>query len=182
MYPGTVKAGMRGFTIIEMILVIVVVGAIFAIGAAIMGRAFESYRLTREVTDADWQGRVALERMMRELREIRTLTAADLDFSSNTQVWFIDTDGNGVCFYRDAATSRLMRSAAASSALCSAVASSPQPLADNIPTGGLNFFYYTNGGGAPAAATQVYYIAATLGVAEGQINETYRATVTPRNY
>lgn len=170
----------RGFTLVEMIVVIVVMAAIFATGGMALGRAFESYALTKTATDVDWQGRVALERMVRELREIRTPTAADLDISSTTQVWFVDASGNGVCFYRDAATNRLMRSAAASAATCSAVASNPQPLASSIAA--VNFYYYTNAGGAPLSAAQVYYVAATVNVAAGQINETFTASLVPRRF
>ena len=167
----------RGFTLIEMIIVIVVLGAIFAVGGLVLGRAFESYSLTTATTDVDWQGRVALERMVRELREARSATTADLDMTSGTQIWFIDRAGSGVCFYRDAATGRLMRSSAASVATCTTA--SPQPLADNIAAGGLNFFYYRNNGNVAASAAQVYYISLTLNVVDGQINETYRASVKP---
>lgn len=169
-----------GFTLVEMIIVIVVLGAIFAVGGLVLGRAFESYALTQTTTDVDWQGRVALERMVRELREIRTATAADLDMTSATQIRFIDAAGGGVCFYRDGATSRLMRSADGPLSACGATA--PQPLADNIAAGGLNFYYYRNNGNVAAAATQVYYITLTLNVVDGQVNETYRVTVMPRRF
>ena len=170
----------RGFTLVEMIVVIVVMAAIFAVGGAALGRAFESYVLTETVTDVDWQGRVALERMLRELREIRSATAADLDLASSTQIWFVDASGNGVCFYRDGATSRLMRSSAATSATCTTATA--QPLADNVAAGGLSFAYYDNTGTATVAATQVRYIAITLNVINAQINETYRASLTPRRF
>lgn len=173
----------RGFTMVEMIIVIVVVGAIFATGALVLGRALESYDLAQKTTDADWQGRVAMERVVRELRDIRSATVTDLDVSSGVQIWFINANGNGVCFYRDASTpGRLMRSDAASAAACSAVVSNPQPLADNVTS--LNFDYYDNTGTATASA--VYYITVRLAVSEnsigGGINETYRATMQPRRF
>lgn len=178
--PRMTRPWARGFTLIEMIIVIVVVGAIFTIGAMVMGKAFQSFDLTQRTTDVDWQGRVALERMVRELREIRTATAGDVDISSSTQLWFIDRSGNGVCFYLDGATGRLMRSAAASSVACSAVASSPQPLADNVAANGLSFSYFTNAGVATATASQLSYVTFSLSVTDDQISETFRVTVKPR--
>jgi prepilin-type N-terminal cleavage/methylation domain-containing protein len=168
----------RGFTMVEMVIVIVVIGAIFGLGALVMGRAFESYVLARESTDVDWQGRVALERMVRELREIRAATAVDLSPAA-TQIRFIDAGGNGVCFYHDGGT-RLMRSADGPLSACGTTA--PQPLADNIPAGGLNFVYYTSAGAATLGPTFVFYISFTLNVVEGAITETYRTTVQPRRF
>jgi len=71
---------------------------------------FKSYFLARDITNSDSQVRVAFERMTRELRQIRSPIAADLDIASAAQVRFFDIDGNGVCFYRDAVNNRLMRS------------------------------------------------------------------------
>lgn len=172
---------LRGFTLIEMIIVIVVLGAIFAVGGLVLGRAFESYSLTATTTDVDWQGRVALERMVRELREIRTATATDLDMASNTQIRFVDSTGRRVCLYRDGATSRLMRSTPADFvAACNTA--NPQPLADYVANGGLNFFYYRNDGNDAATPAEVYYVSVTLNVVQGQISETYRASITPRSF
>jgi prepilin-type N-terminal cleavage/methylation domain-containing protein len=175
-----------GFTLVEMIIVIVVMGVIFALGGMVLGRAFESYKLTRDATDVGWQGRIALERIARELRDIRSATVADLDVSPGFQIWFINANGNGVCFYLDPPTpatpGRLMRSDAASAAACSAVASNPQPLADNLITGGLGFGYFDNAGAITATVSSVYYVAVTISVQEGDISESYRVTVQPRRF
>lgn len=167
----------RGFTLIEMVIVIVVLGAIFSLGALGLGRAFDSYDLARKTTDTDWQGRVALERIARELRDIRSATAGDLAFTA-TEVRFIDIDGNSVCFRQSGTT--LQRSSDGPAGACGTT--NPQPLADNVVAGGLNFFYYDNAGNATAAAASVFYITATLQVSEGTINETYRVTVQPRRF
>jgi len=165
---------------VEMIIVIVVVGAIFAVGALVLGRAFESYDLTRKTTDVDWQGRVAMERMVRELRQIRSATATDLDIASGTQIRFNDGNGNGVCFRLSGNT--LQRSADGPSSGCGTT--SPQPLADNVTS--LNFDYYDNTGTATAVVTAVYYITVRVAVSEnsigGSINETYRVTLQPRRF
>ena len=170
---------------VEMIIVIVVVGAIFAVGALVLGRAFESYDLTQKTTEVDWQGRVAMERMVRELRDIRSATATDLVFSL-TEIGFNDTDGNPACFRLSGTT--LQRDTEGPAAACGTVnPPDPQPLADNVvATTGLNFYYYQQDGSVAVSADQVYYITVALNVVEnsigGSINETYRVTLQPRRF
>lgn len=180
MRPATQLIRARGFTMVEMIIVIVIMGAIFAVGSLLFGRAFESYALTRQTTDVDWQGRVALERMVRELREIRSATATDLSVSatSTNPIYFYDADGNPVCFVLS--SGRLRRGVDAPGA--GGCATSLQPLADNVTANGLNFYYYKNDGTATSTPSEVYFVTVTLAITEGDISETYRATVQPRRF
>ena len=169
----------RGFTLVEMVAVIIVVAIIFGLGSVVLGKVFSSYALKRDATDADWQAKVALERMARELRAVRTPTAADLDIGSTTQVRFIDTDGNGVCFYRVAATNQLMRSADGPSTLCGT--NNAQVLADNVTN--LSFSYWQADGTGATGAVNTYYITATLTVVENNnYNASFRTNVRPRNF
>lgn len=172
-----------GFTMVEMIIVIVVMGVIFALGGMVLGRAFESYQLTREATNVDWQGRVAMERMVRELRDIRSATATDLWLSGSspaTEIRFNDANGNAVCF-RLSPSNTLQRSADGPTGTCGTT--NPQPLADNVAPSGLGFYFYRNDGTPETTtAANVYYVTVTLQVSEGGINETYRATVQPRRF
>jgi prepilin-type N-terminal cleavage/methylation domain-containing protein len=176
---GTRRRGESGWTLIEVVIVLVVFAIVATIGAAIMSRMFQSYFLARDITSSDSQARVAFERMTRELRQIRTATAADLDVASTAQIRFIDADGNGVCFYRDAATNRLMRSADGPTTACGAT--TPQPLSDYVTA--LLFAYYLNDGqtttSVPAA---VYYVTVRLDLLDNNVSDTLRATVHPRNF
>ena len=169
----------RGWTLIEVVMVFVVFAIVATIGARLMSTLFLSYFTARDITSSDAQARVAFERMTRELRQIRSPTAADLDPASAAQVRFIDSDGNGVCFYRDAATNRLMRSADGPATACGAT--SPQPLSDFVT--GLNFVYYLNDGRTTTAlATAVYYITVRVNVQDNNVSDTLRATIHPRNF
>ena len=167
----------RGFTAIEVIIVIVVIGVIFGMGAIIIGRAFESYDLARRAADVDWQGRVALERMARELRHVRSLTATDFVLSPN-EVRFIDVDGGPVCFRFTGGT--VERSEDGPAGACGATL--PQPLADHVVANGLRFDFYQEDGAATAAVDEVYYISIALSVSRGDVGETFRVTVQPRRY
>ena len=169
----------RGWTLIEMVMVIIVFAIVATIGARLMSTMFLSYFTARDITSSDAQARVAFERMTRELRQIRSATAADLDPASAAQVRFIDSDGNGVCFYRDAATNRLMRSDDGPVTACGAT--TPQPLSDFVT--GLNFVYYLNDGRTTTAtATAVYYVTVKVNVQDNNVSDTLRATIHPRNF
>jgi prepilin-type N-terminal cleavage/methylation domain-containing protein len=177
--PGPRRRGARGFTLVELVAVIVVVAVIFGLGSVMLGKVFSAYALKRDATDADWQAKVALERMARELRAVRSPTAADLDISSSAQIRFVDTDGNGVCFYRIAATNQLMRSADGPASACGTT--TPQVLADNVTN--LGFSYWQADGTGATGAANTYYITATLVVKENNsYNASFRASVRPRNF
>lgn len=167
-----------GFTLVELIVVLILAGIIFGFGSVLIGKVFSSYAVKQDVSDADWQAKVALERMARELRMTRSATATDLDIASALQIRFIDIEGNGVCFYRDAATSRLMRSADGPTTACGTT--SPQVLADNISA--LGFSYWNNTGATTATVTSVYYITVSVSVVEGIYNASFRTNVRPRNF
>ena len=181
MKPRPVRMGSRerGWTLIEVVAVLIVSSIVAAFGATLMSGMFRSYFTARDITNSDAQARVAFERMTRELRLIRSATAGDLDVASGAQVRFIDVDGNGVCFYRDAATNRLMRSADGPATACGAT--SPQPLSEFVS--GLSFFYYTTDGRTTTAVpAAVYYLTVRMDVQDNNVSDRLRATVHPRNW
>jgi len=172
------RRGEHGWTLIELVMVIVILGLLAAMGAGLLSSLFQSYFAARDITSSDGQARAAFERMTRELRQVRSATAADLDVASTAQVRFIDTDGNGVCFYRDAATSRLMRSADGPATACGTT--SAQPLSDFIA--GLSFAYYLNAGITTTSVPgSVYYVTVRVDVKDNVVTDTLRATIHPRN-
>ena len=164
---------------VELVMVIVIFGIVAAMGTGLLSSIFRSYFASRDITSSDGQARAAFERMTRELRQIRSATATDLDVASTAQVRFIDADGNGVCFYRDAATNRLMRSADGPASACGTTGA--QPLSDFVSH--LFFRYYTNDGNATTAVpTAVYYVTVHVDVQDRVGTDTLRATIHPRNF
>jgi len=168
----------HGWTLVEVVTVLIVSSILAAMGARLMSTMFLSYFTARDITSSDAQARVAFERMTRELRQIRSATATDLDAASGVQVRFIDTDGNGVCFYRDGATNRLMRSADGPASACGTT--SAQPLSDFVSV--LNFFYYTNTLALTATPASVSYVTVKVSVQDNAVSDTLRATIHPRNF
>jgi len=171
-----------GFTLVEFIVVIVLAGIIFSFGSVLIGNVFSSSVVKRDISDADWQAKVALERMTRELRMVRSATAVDLAFPSANEIRFVDTDGNNVCFYLNAG--QLARAENPPAQACGTV--NRQVLADNITS--LGFSYWDNSGAEisppapPASVSAVYYITVSLTVTEGVYNNSFRTNVRPRNF
>jgi len=157
-----------GFTLIEVVITLIVIGALATIGATLMSRGFLSYFVGREIARDDAQGRLALERMARELRTVRG--TADLNIGVANQITITDFDQNVIVYRRNAGTSQLERSQDGGATF--------QPLADNVST--LTISYLQNDGATVAAvAANVYYITVLLTVTTQNVNMTYRSTFKP---
>jgi prepilin-type N-terminal cleavage/methylation domain-containing protein len=161
----------RGFTLLEVIMTVVLLGIVAALGAGFMGESVRTYVAGHDLMEIDWQGRSALERMTRELRMVRSNSAADLNIATAGQIRFNDKNGNAVCFYL--AGTLLMRSADFAGACGSTNA---QVLASGVST--LGFSYLQNDAVTVAATpAQVRYITGQFTVSLAGANTNYRATV-----
>jgi prepilin-type N-terminal cleavage/methylation domain-containing protein len=155
---------MRGVTLLEMVLVLVILSIIAALGSSFLSGGLNAYFTERDISDAAWQGRLALERITRDLRTVRSATAGDLTISPANQISFIDTSGTSVAYSLSGTT--LMRNG--------------QPLADGITS--LTFTYIANDGKTTAATvTAVYYIGVSFTVTQGGTNQAWRDLIHPRS-
>jgi prepilin-type N-terminal cleavage/methylation domain-containing protein len=159
-----------GFTLMEVVITLIVIGVLATIGARIMSTAFQTYFAGREIAQDDAQVRYALERMTRELRTVRS--PADLTISTQNKIKFVDSASSTVS-YRLIGT-QLQRSQDNEATY--------QPLAENINT--LAITYLRNDGqtaelfsGNPLL---VYYVTVQLRVvSQGVVDMTYRSTIKP---
>ena len=119
----------------------------------------------QDLSEGNWHGRVALERMTRELREARSPTIADLTIVPATEISFVRSDNVAVRYWRAANT--LMRNT--------------DPLADNISA--LNFTYLQGDGATVAlASAQVRYVTVAVTVTLGGTSFDLRDTIRPRSF
>ena len=162
--------GQGGFTMVELLMVIVLFGIVAAVAAPTIQGGFRAYFTGQDISEADWQGRVALERMTRELRSARA--PADLALAAAGDLTFIDLDGNSIRYCMGAvgtcpgAAGELMRNS--------------QPLATGI--GALTFSFLTRTGGATATPALAYYVSASFTASRNTITKTHQATIAPRNF
>jgi len=153
-----------GFTLIEMIMVIVITGLIASLAGIMLHHGVRAYVLSGELTEIDWQGRLALERLLRDLRRLRSATPADLTMSPADRITFVDRDNQTISYALSGAT--LTRNG--------------QPLADGV--GALNFDYLRNDGKTTAAAAgEVFYISVSFTISQGDSSRNLRGTVFPRS-
>jgi len=158
-----VKRRYAGFSLVEMVVVIVLVGIIAAIGSQMLGMTLQSFVLGKDVLKGDWQARVALERLTRDLRMVRA--SANLTIAPATAITFSDTDGSNVNY--SLSGSQLMRNT--------------QVLADDVSN--LQFAYLqSDGNTAAASAATVYYITVLFDVTRSTATTNMRATVHPRDF
>jgi prepilin-type N-terminal cleavage/methylation domain-containing protein len=79
-----------GFTLVEFILVMVVLSVLSMLALPVIKAGFNGYFVQKSLREANWQGRLALERMTREIasfpssQSITLATSSALSFTDNT--------------------------------------------------------------------------------------------------
>lgn len=156
-----------GFTLVELVLVILLLGIISAVAAIPIMEGARAYTSAEVRTDLTSQGRLAIERMAREVRTIRSRTAVDLPgCCSGTTLSFIDMAGNTITYSSDGVN--ILRNGFP---LASAAAVS------------LNFLYYQQDGATPATlATEVWAIQIDMAATRSGETHAFRIRTHPRNF
>jgi len=86
----------RGFTLIEVILVIILVGIIAGITGNLILFGAESYTVQYDRRDLMYQAKTALSRMDKEIRMLRSATATDILTFTATNLEFVDIKDNTI--------------------------------------------------------------------------------------
>lgn len=172
----------RGFTLIELVMVIVLLGIVAATVGMIMlqgTRAFESLDVKADLNE---KGALAIERVSRGLRRIRCTTAGsscvpagtDLTSMGAAEIRFVTTDYEGAGFRYDAATGTLkLRDG-------SGAGDPENDLATDVSAFTLE--YLKDDGTTAALSSDVWIINATLTLTKGAETVEYRASVHPRAF
>lgn len=85
----------KGFTLIELILTIIIVGIIAGVSASVLMRGIDSYALVMNRKDALQHARVGMDRMVSELMLTRLI---DITYISPTHIGFFDVNGSATSF------------------------------------------------------------------------------------
>lgn len=89
----------RGMTLVEMVIAIIVVSIVLAASAPIIANVFRDYITTRSALDATSKARLAVERIVREIRDVNfNFGAGAYQFTTMTptNATFTKTDGTTV--------------------------------------------------------------------------------------
>lgn len=160
-----------GFTLVELIVVIVVLGVVASMGAVVIRDGMLGYLRGREMTSADWQGRLALERIARELRDIAP-SSGGVDHigagsCGSTGFAFSDIYAASISYTLAPGTGTLLRNG--------------QPLADNVS--GLRFYCLQSDGQTyTTTPSAVYYVTISMIVATTNTSASYRTSVKPGSF
>jgi prepilin-type N-terminal cleavage/methylation domain-containing protein len=153
---------MKGFTLLELVFVLVILSIIAATGSYVVSTQFRSYFTQQDITDADWQTRLALERMTRDIQNIPATNT--ISTAATSQLIFTDANGSSVTYQLTG--SNLMRNS--------------QVLARGINT--LTFAYLGSNGVSTGTIANIRYISITLNVTQNNVNYTVRTTVVVKNF
>src|SRR5512147_1380822 len=88
----------NGFTLVEVVITIVVVAIIASFASSIILQGVKAYSAEQSRSDAHYQARLAVERMAREVRLVRSRTVADIPTMTPTDLLFCAVTGNAVEF------------------------------------------------------------------------------------
>jgi len=87
---------MRGFTLIELIIVISIVGVISGILGFVLLASVDAWTLKINRADMLWDGRLGMERMVRDIRQIRDLRGVIT--AGPSELRFIDANGDDITY------------------------------------------------------------------------------------
>ncbi len=159
-----------GFTLIELVVTTAIVAVIGLVFAQIFSSGLKNYIVGRELVDDDAQARIALQRLSRDIRMLRS--TADIATFLPTRFVFVDITGVSVDYQYSAATQQLTRAEAGGTA---------QPLADLVQ--GLSFTYQQADGVSTASvASAIQFVSIYLTVGSANSTLDYRTTIEPLGF
>ncbi len=149
-----VKWGEAGVTLVELIFVIILVGILAVVGSMLLLQAMNASIAQDVRADFTSQGRLAIERMAREIRLIRSATGADIT-KATTDLDFCDINEARVEF-RLLGTDLQRRDG--TPCVAPVVWNNWTTLASNIEAATFAFTYYQTDGATPAAGVNEVWI------------------------
>lgn len=150
-----------GFTLVELIVVIVIIGTLSVITLPLLHSGFNAYLTQRNLSDANWQGRLALDRFSRDIRDLPS--AANITTATATQLVFTDSSNTSVTY---ALSGTLLQRNAIT-------------LANGINT--LTFGYYNSSGAVTATIANMRYVSILLNVTKNGVNTNLQTVINFRN-
>lgn len=170
----------KGFTLLEIIMVIVLLGIVSVVTGALLFQGTRAFQVMDVRGDLKSSGTAAIERMTKEMRQIRctsagsTCTAQSNDITNMTagELRFVNSNNEGRGF-RVSSGNLLLR-------LGSTAGDPEYTLSGNAAS--ITFDYLKKDGTAASVSTDIWTINVTLSLANGQETINLMASVHPRNF
>ncbi len=162
----------KGFTLIELIVVMVVLGILMSVGLFGLQRAMDGYNLARASATSTQKAQIALDRITIELSHITSLAGAGYNILAGT--------GNSITYTSnfDVTDPPPRHSIDQNANLVRLDTDDTKPLIDGVITNGLQFTYFDgNGNSVAATSTDMHLIGIALTV---QVTSTATRTFNAR--
>jgi prepilin-type N-terminal cleavage/methylation domain-containing protein len=154
-----------GFTLFEMLIVIIILSFVGGIGSIIIYNGFKASLKSRDIIDATWQPQSALQRMSDDIGEIRS--RFDLNIGSTSQFTFTTISGNTITYVQSGNfLQRTFNSVA-------------KNMVDGIAS--LRFAYYDANNVLATSALAVRCIKVTATISKNNTNTNLQTVCCPRN-
>lgn len=150
------RKSQTGYTLIEVIVVMIITGIIAAILGQVLQKGFDHYFYGKTLSELSAKGNLALTMMNRELASAYSITAA-----SNTSITFVDINGNTIVYaYDNGVLTRKQNSDSAYAIL------------NQIGSSGFTFARFDASGATTTTAANIRLVQANLTMQNDK--ETYR--------
>jgi len=166
----------EGFTLAELIMVIVILGILGAFVGPVVYNAIRSYEGVQKSTDTNAKLRYAMERIAREMRDIRrqVTDAAALDVDVATM------SASGITFYKTDGTQVVLNGAGSIVNLAYSTLSGM--LIDQVQPGSFSLAYYEQGSSTIATtASSLAFVQVSMTLVEGAVTLPARLRIDLRN-
>lgn len=151
----------KGFTLIEMVMVIVLLGIVGVVMSKMLSQSLLAVQTEQQVTDAVWQGQIAVQRMVREITAVRS--PADISTASAGTFAFTDNSGTAITYTLSGST----------------ITRNGTIVADGINS--LSFTYQDLNGATTAVTTSICYVTLSVNVTLNNANYTITSAVNLRD-
>lgn len=154
------KKDHAGFSLIELILVIVILGVISVVVGRILFQGFQNFITGTNISNAEWSSLIAIDRMANDIHTIRSAT--DISTINSSQFVFTDTSGASVTYQLSG--SNLLRNS--------------QTLASGVT--GFALSYANSSGAVTATASQVRYVTIAISTTFNNVSSSFTTVSATR--